>query len=80
MPKLPLDVRGRLALLEQQARERVAEASGGEKCRGSRAGFSVLRMIFRTRPSSGSVPVSVQNTHSGILDQPRLSVSVLHLI
>src|SRR5436309_15644323 len=28
--ELPLDVRGRLALLEQQARERVAEAVGRE--------------------------------------------------
>ena len=49
----------------------------GEKWSGSFAAFSVFRRTFRTRLSSGNVPASVQNTHSGNFDQPRFSASVL---
>jgi hypothetical protein len=74
--ELALHVRRRLALLEQQARECVAETVRREVerqlCRLQR-----LPQYLRTRLSSGSVPASVQNTHSGNFDQPRFSASVL---
>jgi hypothetical protein len=69
-PELSLHAHGRLALLQQQARGGVAQAVRRKVWREA-ATFSVFRITFRTRLSSGSVPASVQKTDSGIFDQPR---------
>jgi hypothetical protein len=59
VPELALDVGGRLALLQQQTCKRVGRQCG-EKCSGTPANLSPLRVTFRTRLSSSGVPVPSQ--------------------